>query len=300
VAANPLYRDNGDPDAPGPLLELKTRLVLYLAQPPGPVTSRRIYDLYMARFEADIAGYRSTAYGSEANNWTPAARSRFEAVELPNLRRRRDWGYLFGSDKASSARLFLFHGSRPAAEAGRASLLRFDFEWDFDLAILRQFTMEVLAGIECVCGTAGYVLCPDEGDYARTAHDLMFAWAMRYWGAEAQDLDASLDYALTGFPCVSWLTIIGPGLAEQNRDALAQAKAVSHSWFESGDHTIIQAEERPRPIDRNRREPLGNFPAVASALLPFQAKAPVPLVGDLWDEDNTKRYLRRFTHPDQI
>ncbi len=300
MAANPLYRANGDPKHPGPLLELKTRLVLYTDHPPGPITSRRIYDLYMARFETDIAGYRSTSYGSEAIDWTPATRARFEAVELPNLRRQRDWGYLFGSDPAHSARFFLFHGSRPATEAGRASLFRFDFEWDFDLATLRQFTAEVLEGIECVCGTAGYVLCPDEGDYAAPAHDLMFAWSMRYWGAEAQDLDASVEYALTGFPGVSWLTIIGPGLIQQNANAMVQAKAVAHTWFESGGHTVIQAEERPRLIDRNRQESLGNYPVVAKALLPFQAKAPVPLVGDHWDEDNTKGYLRRFTHPDQI
>lgn len=300
MAVNPLYRSNGDPDNPGPLVELKTRLVLYTAHPPGPVTARRVYDLYMAQFGDGISGYRSTAQGSEAEDWTPAARVRFEAVELPDLRRRRDWGYLFASDQHADARVFMFHGSRPVSEAGRASLFRFDFEWDFDPAILQEFTAEVLDMIECVCGTAGYVLCPDEGDYAAPAYDLMFAWAMRYWGAEAQDLDSTVEYALTGFPCVSWLTVIGPDLRAKDLAAVDRAKAVAHSWFEVNGHVVIQAEERLRLIDRNRREPLGNYPAVADALLPLQAPAPSSFAGDLWDEDNTRRYLRRFTHPNDV
>lgn len=300
MTANPLYCPNGDPDNPGPLVELKTRLLLYAARPPGPVTARRVYDVYMARFGAAITGYRSTALGSEPEDWTPAARTRFETVELPDLRQHENWGYFFGSDQPADARVFMFNGSRPATEAGRASVFRFDFEWNFDPKVLRQFIAEVLAAVESVCGTAGYVLCPDSADYAAPAYDQMFAWAMRYWGAEAQDLDASVEDTLTGFPCVSWFTVIGPDLRARDPNAVDRARAVAHSSFDVGGHAVIQAEERPRLIDRNRREPLGNYPAVAEALLPFQVKAPTAFAGALWDEDNTRRYLRRFSHPDEV
>lgn len=300
VSTNPLLHMSGDQDELVPILELKSRLILYLPNPPGPVTARRIYDLYMECYGTGITYFRSTELGDFAEPWTPESRIRFERQQLPALRQGLDWGYLFGADSPTDARIFMFHGSRPASEPGWASVIRFDFEWDFDPVILREFAVEILEGVECVCGTAGYVLCPDEGDYAAPAYDLMFAWAMRYWGAEAQDLDAIMEYALTGFPCISWLTIIGPELQAKDLSAVDRAKAVTHSWFDAGGHVVIQAEERPRLIDRNRREPLGNYPAVAKALLPFQAPAPSSFAGDLWDEDNTRRYLRRFTHPTEV
>jgi hypothetical protein len=254
----------------------------------------------MSHFEADITGYRSTAFGYEAQDWTPESRKRFETVELPDLRLHENWGYLFSSNQSCDARLFMFHGVRPVSEAGKASIYRFDFEWDFDPVKLKEFTSAVLGIVECVCGTAGYVLCPDEGDYAAPAYDKMFAWAMRYWGAEAQDLDASADHALKGFPCISWLTVIGPVLREKSPDSMDRACALANTAFESNGSMVIQAEERPRLIDRNRSETLGNYPAVADALFPFQLKIHTPFGGDLWDEDNTIRYLRRFTHPDEV
>lgn len=298
MPANPLLHMSDDPDDPVAFLELKTRLILYLPDPPGPVTARRVYDRYMARYGDAITSYRSTATGDLPDPWTPAARSRFEQKQLPDLRKHGDWGYLFGADRPTDARTFLFHGFRPASESGMASLIRFDFEWDFSPAELRSFAAQVLEGVECVCGTAGYVLNSDVND--DESFDLMFAWAMRYWGAQAQELEADAASALDGFPCVSWLTVIGPGLRVKDTAAANAARAVAHSSFEAGGHVIIQAEDRPRLIDRNRREPLGNYPVVAGALLPFQVKEHEPFSGERWDEDNTMRYLRRFTHPDQF
>ena len=300
MAPNPLYRSNEDPVEPGPLVELKTRLVLYLSYPPGPVTMRRLYDLYMRRFGDQITAYRSTTVGSEPEEWTPETRARFETVELPDLRQQQDWGYMFGSEKPIGSGVFMFHGSRPFSEKGRASIIRFDFEWDFDRAVLRQFTASVLDVVDCVCGTAGYVLSADAGDYAAPASALMFAWAMRYWGAEAQDLDASVEVALGGFPCVSWLTMIGPELRGRAPEAIAQARAVAYASAEVNGHVIIQAEEVPRLIDRNRQETLGNFAPVARALLPFQVEQHQALAGDSWDEENTRRYMHRFTRPDDV
>lgn len=297
---NPLYCPNDDADEPGPLLELKTRLVLYTDVPPGPITARRVYDLYMSRFGDCVTAYRSTAFASGAEAFTQEARTHFETVELPELRNEEHWGYFFGSEQSAEPRVFMFHGARPVSEEGRASVFRFDFEWDFDPIRLRDFTLEVLGAVECVCGTAGYVLCPDSGDYAGPAADKMFAWAMRYWGAEAQDLDSTVEHALIGFPCISWLTIIGRALRAKAPAAVEQARAVAFASFESQSHVVIQAEQRPRLIDRNQREPLGNYPAVAEALLPLQVEAHTAFDGDRWDDDKTMSYLRRFTHPNEV
>ena len=300
VPTNPLYRPTEDPNEPGPLIELKTRIVLYLADPLDPSSVRRLYDLYMEGFGDRVTAYRSTAQGGESDEWTPATRDHFETVELPDLYERQDWGYMFGSEEPAGSRVFMFHGSRPATEERRASIVRFDFEWDFDRKVLRQFTAAVLGLLECVCGTAGYVLSADVGDYAAPASALMFAWAMRYWGAEAQDLDASVEVALDGFPCVSWLTVVGPQLRGRDPGAIARARSIAYASAEVNGHVIIQAEEAPRLIDRNRQEPLGNFATVAQALSPFQVEQHQALAGDSWDEDNTRRYMHRFTARDGL
>jgi Protein of unknown function (DUF3396) len=297
LSANPLVRMSEDPDDPGSVLELKTRLVLYLEDPPAREEVRRLYDLYMPRYGGDITHYRSTAFGAIPDEWTPATRRRFEHSELPGLYEHVRWGYLFGADRPTDARVFLFHGSRPASEAGRASILRFDFEWDFPAEELRHFAGLVLQQVECICGTVGYVLTHGEADAGIEieAQVMMFAAAMRYWGAEAQDLDVTLERAVDGFPCISWLTIVGPRLRSRHADAVNRARAVAHASFDVNGHTVVQTEERPRLIDRNRREPLGNYPAVAEALLPLQLEDHPPFSDDPWDEDLTYRYLHRFT-----
>jgi hypothetical protein len=300
VGANPVLRMSDDPDDAGSILELKTRLVLYLDAPPAAGTVRSLYDLYVVRYGRDITHYRSTTFGDFAEDWTPDARRRFEQAELPALYQHMDWGYMFGADRPADARVFLFHGSRPASEPERASIVRFDFEWNFDADEMLQFTARVLEQIECVCGTAGYVLAEGDADSAGSEESVAFAAAMRYWGAEAQDLDVSLDVTLQGFPCIGWVTVIGPGLLARNRAAAERAHSVAHASFEINGHAIIQAEEQRRLIDRNRREPLGNYPAVAEALLPLQVRDHPSFRGDHWDEDLTRRYLHRFTHPQDL
>jgi hypothetical protein len=289
-----------DSEESPPLLELKSRLILYLESPIDSESARRIYDLYMPRYGLRIAQYRSTAYGDVPEDWTAASRSRFEQAQLPRLYEQADWGYWFEEARWTDSRVFLFHGYRPASEPNRASIVRFDFEWDFDPEELNAFTRRVLEVVECVGGTAGYVLNPAEGDYASDAYILMFAWAMRYWGVEAQDLDAYSHVALNGFPCIAWSTVIGASLLARNPDSVDRARTVAYASFEAGPHVIIRAEERPRLIDRNRRETLGNYPAVAEALLPLQSADPIEFDGDMWDEDNTRRYLRRFTNPGEV
>lgn len=300
VATNPLIRMAPDADESSPILELKKRLILYLESPPEPAAVRRIYDLYMPRYGQAIAQYRSTAYGDIAHDWTADARARFEAQQLPMLYERMDWGYWFEEDEATDARLFLFHGFRQESEAGQASIVRFDFEWDFDPDELRLFTTRVLEEIECICGTGGYVFNPNEGDYASDAYNQMFAWAMRYWGVDAQDLDACAAAALGGLPSPAWLTVIGASLASKAPESVDRARKAAHASADAGHHVVIQVEERPRLIDRNRRDALGNYPIVAEALLPLQTEEPIEFDGDLWDEDNTVQYLRRFTNPESL
>lgn len=301
MPTNPILLPSPDPNDPLPLVEMKSHVLLFLDHPPGPALVRTVYDLFLKRFPGSIAVYRSTAFGSALHPWTPAARQRFENVELPDLRKRRDWGYGFTDAKPADARLFMAHGSKPATEPGKASFLRFEFEWHLDPAELARFAAELIAIVPCHSGFGGYVFqTRPNSALSKTSCDAMFALAHRYWGVEGHDLDVSLGFVLAGLRSISWLTIVGQPLAADHPEAMEAAKAAAFRTVETPLATLFVTEEKPRLIDRNRQEPLGNYPALATALLPMQIPAHGPLGGTRWDEDNTMRYLRRFTHPDEV
>jgi hypothetical protein len=282
------------------LAELKQQLILYVDGAPKASDVRRVYDLYMSRYGSSVDAYRSTAPGSQPDDWDAATRTHFESTELPLLYVGPDWGYVFGSMNPTDARLMMFHGARPVSQAGWASVYRFDFEWDFPAAELLQLTLDVLGEVECAWGSAGYGLYVDEGEDPTRADNKALAWAMRYWGAELRDLDAMMPHALGGMACVNWLTVVGQQLRGSADAACRGAAAVGHAAFDVGGQLVFQVEDRPRLIDRNRRETLGGYATVAQALLPLQLTGPVEFGGDQWDDDLTMRYLRRFTHPGDL
>jgi hypothetical protein len=283
------------------LVELKKGLVLYLAHPPGPATARTIYDLAMNRFASRIQAYRSTCPGSAPVPWTPSARSLFEGTILPKLRSRMDWGYMFSDGRGSDSLVFMFHGYRPHTEAGMASFVRFDFEWSFDSNELHSLARDLIGCMHCLSGFGGYYLqARFAPKYRPDAFDRVFGLAMRYWGAEAHNLDVSVNHLKDGFKCVNWLTILGNHLRSMAPEVIEQAKRAAHSHFETDHAILLQSELAPRLGDRNRNEWLNGYAAVANALLPLQVTEHAPFGGTLWDEDNTMRYLRRFTHPNDV
>ena len=284
-----------------PVLELKQGVVLYLEDPPGPVSARRVYDHYLARCGDRVRVYRSTSQAASLVRWDAAGRHRFETTELPAIRARNDWGYAFSDARNVDSWLFMFHGYRPHTEAGKASFYRFDFPWDVDLAFLRDFTAELVTLVPCISGFAGYYLQGRPApDFTNPSYDSMFAVARRYWGLEAHNLDVTVDHVLEGYKCVNWLTIIGEKLRKQDPEAVEAAKAAAFAHVDTGTTVLLQAERAPRFGDRNRREVLDGYVAVAKALLPLQIQEHAPFGGTRWDEDNTIRYIRRFTHPRDV
>ncbi len=106
---NPLVELTDDPKDPIPLVELKQHLVIFVQDPPGPVSARRVYDLYLQNCGDIFKTYKSTFEGPLPQDWNPAARARFERDELPALRLTTDWGYGFSDDKPRDSWLFMFH-----------------------------------------------------------------------------------------------------------------------------------------------------------------------------------------------
>ena len=282
-----------------PLIELKAGLCVYLEDAPGPSTARVVYDLYLRHCGDRIRVYRSTAPSSPRIDWNARSRERFEKIELPDLRQHDDWGYVFSDEQPTDSWLFMFHGYRPVSEAGKASFYRFDFDWQVDQAFLVEFARELADRVPCLSGFGGYYF---QGRLAhqRPSFDRMFALAHRYWGVEAHNLDVSVNHMLTGYKSANWLTIIGDQFRNAYPERMALARDAAVAFYDGRHASVLQAEAAPGFGDRNRRERLPGYEAVAKALLPMQIHQHGPFGGDLWDEDNTMRYIRRFTHPDEV
>ena len=282
-----------------PVLELKMGVVLYVEDPPNPDQARRVYDFYFGQCGDRIRTYCSTAPGSLPQAWDRSARKRFEDFKLKDLRKRRDWGYGFADGRKFDSWLFMFHGYRPYSEAGKASFFRFDFDWGVDLDFLRGFVEGLLSLVPCLSGFGGYYFQGSLSHWEES-YNRMFTLGMRYWGIEAHNLDVTVNSMLQGYKSVNWLTIIGETFRQGNPEAVRRAKNVAFAYKETPYAVLFQADAKPRFGDRNRQEVLPGYVALANALLPLQITEHDPLGGTLWTADNTIRYIRRFTHPDQV
>ena len=240
--------------------------------------------------------YRSTATGSVLKDWNANTKKIFENQELPELRKKSDWGYVFADNKEIDSWLFMFHGYRPRTEAGKASFYRFDFDWQVDPHFLYTFASELISLVPCLSGFAGYYL-QGRVAYSMESYDTMFAISHRYWGLEAHNLDVTVNQMLSGYKCVNWLTIIGDKFRQANPEAIEQAKQVAMKYHETEYAILFQADEVPRFGDQNRREVLSGYVAIAKALLPLQIREHEALGGTRWTDDNTIEWIQRFAPP---
>lgn len=281
-----------------PLYQLKFGLVFYTAYPPGPKRARTVFDLYEGRFPGQIRQYVPTVPGSIPSKWLPTSAQEFRTRRLPALRQRLVWGYGFDDGRNEDAFLFMFHGFRPVTEAGTASFFRFEFPWNVPLADVWRLASDVARLVPFENGFGGYFLKPSFTQGA--GYDHMYAICHRFWGVEPWNLEVAIEYVLDGFAGVNWLTLIGESLRSRSPEAVEEAKRVAVSYDETSHGVVLQASDRPLLGDRNRQEPMPGYVAVARALLPLQIKTFGSFGGARWDEDNSLRHLRRFTHPDEV
>ena len=284
-----------------PLVEVKQHLVLYLPGPPGPKTCCRVLERYFNRFGDPFIDYAGTWIPQDRIPWDENVRARFLKEELPHLRQGPVWGYSFWDGKKSESRMLMFHGYRPVSEYAKASFLRFEFEWQIDPFQIRDFAMEMLDIVQCVSGYGGYFFSGlPQGEGAARSWDQVYAWAKRYWGIEVEDIDASASILLTGIKCVSWLTAIGPTIAEKNTAAIEEAIEVATWVGKAKGGTVLQAGPVPVVGDKNIREDMSIYVKLATATLPLQVQEHGAF-GDAyickWDEIETGAWLRRFTDP---
>lgn len=288
---NPFLRPN--PDGGEPILEMKLGIVFYLAQPPGPRIARLAYERFMQTWGATPRLYCPTLGGSRPRPWNYGNRHRFERQELPDLRTHEAWGYVFASHRGEDATLFMFHGARPVTEAGMASVIRLDLPWDTDPRALVEFARDLADAVPFEWAVGGWYFQQN----ARLREDsltLMFAWARRYWGVAAHNLDVTMLHALEGISCINWLTVLGEVLCKRHPAAIAEASAAAHVSEVRTHGVLLQVEAAPRLIDRNLAEPLGNYETVARSLEPLPVDEHGSFGGSKWDDDNTLDYLERF------
>lgn len=296
VVANP-FRYTADDG--GPLVELKHGLTIYLDQPRSVDQARALYQHYLANCGERIRFVRSTAPAMPEEAWNTWSRHDFETKKLPNLYSAQHWGYLFHDGHDFDSWLFMFHGHRRHTEAQKASVVRYDFDWQVDPLFIRRFAQEVIGLVPCLSGFAGYYF-QGRLAYNISSFNLVYALSRRYWGIEANNIDVTVNHARDGYKCVNWLTIIGDKFRRLYPQAVDEARKAAFDSVDTVHATLLQAQAAPEFGDRNRREWLSAYARVAEALLPIQLEHHGPFGGSLWDEDSTMRYLRRFTHPNDV
>jgi len=123
---------------------------------------------------------------------------------------------------------------------------------------------------------------------------------MRYWGCEVVDVELTAAEMMKGYKCVNWLTLIGEPFRSKFPEQLARARSDAYDSEESRHGLLLQSSERPLLGDRNRLANLDGYAKIAEALLPLQIKEHADFFGDLWTEENTLTWLRRFTESYRI
>lgn len=277
------------------LYELKFGLVFYTDYPPGPKRAKAVFDLYMRNYGSRIKIYTSTCPGADLENWVDGSLDLFHDQLLPNLRQRNDWGYGFDDGNVHNSYLFMFHGYRPAKEQGTASFFRFEFPWNVDQDEVKEFAADVARLVPFENGFGGYFFKPAITN--PESYNKMYAVCRRFWGIEAWNLDVTVHYVLKGYKSVNWLTLIGNSLRLKETEAVKQAIKLAVCAEDLPNGVILQASEKALLGDRNYGESLSEYVAIAQALLPLQIKSFGSFGGERWNEENSLRWIKRFTSP---
>lgn len=293
---NPILEMTSDPNEPIPLVELKQQLVIFVENPPGPKSARMVYDTYLRHCGDIFKVYKSTFPYAMLDEWNNESKRNFEEEQLPNLRQYSDWGYGFSDNKAVDSWLFMFHGFRPFREPDCASFYRFEFDWQVEPRFLRKLTEDLINQVPLLSAYAGYFIqWRPSSNYELASLDRSFAYAMRDWGCEMVDVQLTAKEMKHGYKCVNWLTVIGEPLRAKSPTAVEHAKSVAYDHLETSSATLLQAAERPLLGDRNRLADLDGYVKIATALLPLQIKKHEGFGGDRWTDENTMKWIRRFT-----
>ncbi|WP_210526190.1 type VI immunity family protein [Rubellimicrobium arenae] len=301
MIVSPINTPLPDRDGPGLLVELKTHLVVFLGEPPGPRTAKRVFDLYESVFGDSFGIYKATLDYAFLKAWTPEAKAYHDRVQRPDLRRGDVWGYGFQEAAERDARLFMHHGYRPYTEPDHASFCRFEFEADLPPGQLLRFAELLLPQLPVLSAYGGFFFQGRPNDrYDAASADRIFALSRRFWGPEVVDVELTASVMKRGYKCVNWLTAIGPVATAELRLALGRARDAAEGSTDLGTCVLLRAGEAPILGDRNRFEDLSAYRRIAAALLPLQVARHPTFRGSKWDPATTLDWLRRFTLPEGL
>jgi hypothetical protein len=202
-------------------------------------------------------------------------------------------------DVSAAATAFAYREIDPRL-ARTATTLEIFLPPDGDPAQLLSLAAQAATCGPILFGIGGYCASWNPHEKA-TAFWEIHGWCKRYLGLDVQDSDATAWRIFDGLPGTSWLTLVGPALADRLKLDLRAleagpwspgigAKALPHAL-------LLRAGDGPALGDLNRGEFPSAYAEVARRLAPFFAAGPAELWGGFYENQDTAKWIRRLVEP---
>lgn len=258
--------------------------------------ARALFDLVMALpCAARLRWYSTSAMDAWASFDDEARRQVAEALPLPMM--QRDPRHLLAlriSDATDAPSVAIHYREVDPARSRACGCAQVLIPLDEDPGALFQLAMELASTLPFWCGTAGVLASWDPS--ARDALGAVHPWSRRFLGMDVQDPDRAGFAVRDGLPGVSWLTLIGQGLAAAkglDLDALAgRAWTNDCAVIRTAHGALVRAGERPDPWDLNLLRAPEALREIGAALDPLVIASPRDFDG--WPEGETALWMHRF------
>ena len=166
----------------------------------------------------------------------------------------------------------------------------------------QRLAIEVFKAFPWTSANAGFGIAYDIGDVDPRRNAAIRAHAMRYVGADCNDLLAEGELPSDTIKTVNWLTFINPALAAKvpALASVANDPTSNVSVETLGEHgVLVRAGDTPLLGDCNRQEDMHAYEQADALLRPIRARQIFPLPG-FSDEEETSRWLNRFGQANEI
>lgn len=185
---------------------------------------------------------------------------------------------------------------------GLHAFVRFNLPIAADFKILHILANEIIDNVDVYSGHGGISFTYDPW-LDGIAFDLIYAHAKRYWGLDIECLNVSLPLMKNAIKGISWITIIGNKLLEDNLknhilDNVIKEPSIKLENRKKG--LVFMMDDHPNILDTRNFQNTRLIPyfTLATILSSFYPKYHPDFPGKLFFENgNTLDWIRRFVDP---